>query len=134
MAPELTATILTLMLPLPLSDGSRVRHLLSFTLRIAPTIAFFEGRLGPLFLAGALPKGSVLLDGDLPRRMLFNKLDASPPLDFDGVRAGEDEVLRLRDVAVVLRLGFRFLAFVPRRLFVRDAIAFLVDLVGAFLG
>ena len=82
-APELIATILTLMLPLPLSDGSRVRHLLRFTRRIALMMDFLGGRFGPLF-AGARPRGSELREGVFPRLIPANRLAASLPRDLEG--------------------------------------------------
>ena len=107
-APELTATIFTLILPLPLSEGSRVRHLLRLTLRIALTIDLFAGRFGPVFLAGLLPRFKVLLGDDLPRRIPLSKLVAADPFDFDEERDLDvGDFLRLFDARVVLRLSRR---------------------------
>ena len=77
------------MLPLPLSDGSRVRHLLRFTRRIARTIDFLAGRFGPL-LAGARPRGNALREEVFPRLIPANKLAAALPFDLEG-----DDVLLL---------------------------------------
>ena len=89
-----------------------MRHLFNLTLLIALTIDFFEGFLGPLFLAGVRPKGSVLVEEDLPLRILASRLEASRPLDLAVLRFGEVDVFR----RVGVDEGVRVLAL---RLFVR---------------
>ena len=94
-APELTALILTLIEPFPLSEGSLLTHRLTLTLFIADTIAFLGGFLGRLddgagFLSRTL--NELELDRFLDPRIPLSKSSAAllllPVLDRFGLALG----------------------------------------------
>ena len=99
-APELTATIRTLILPFPFNEGSLPKHPLRLTFLIAETIDFFEGFFGPLFFGFPPPviafKLLPRLEPLRPPLRLLSKADAS---DFFG------ELERLLRLLVADRFG-----------------------------
>ena len=104
--PELTAIILTLILPLPLRAGSRLKQLLTLTRFIALRTAVLEGFLGPLLLL-ELPIGEEIGDLDLvrPPRRFLNKAFASEDFAFGFLDVLERDAVRGFDLVVELLLA-----------------------------
>ena len=116
--PELTAIILTLILPLPFKDGSLPIQPLKLTLFIALTISRFEGFFGPLFLVElTIGEGTVGLDLERPPRRLLSRAFASD--DALGFGLDRVELDDGRDLSLLLRLLVRLLVRLLARLLAR---------------